>query len=381
MMKEVPDCDLSASEGVRMACLYNTLQNYDIFENVSLDIMHDIHEGVIPSFLTEFFKYCIINRIASKQILIRRIRDFNYGTLFAQTTPSPMNMEKAHLGQSASQLYCMILHLPFIFYDLKDQLAQMWTLLEELLQFLQILMSIEITESNLKRLENHIDKYLNGLLALKGKLIPKEHFLTHYPRAIRKMGPLKHLWTMRFESKHKFFTDAAKRTNNLVNINKTLAFKHQKQICLKKYSIQDNIEESKKRLSFRNHHQFRKYESFLSSLDENIDFDRLFVLPFLKINNYLYKEGLVLIQNFLVYDILLVLKSQKDYYFLCELYETKMFDCSLNSIQIQPYSVESHFAYLKRSDLCNFQSFSKMICDEKVYVMAENLTMFNPSNE
>lgn len=379
MLNENPNCDLTESEGVRMACLYNNLQSYDIFNNVSLDLMHDVHEGIIPSFLTAFFEHCTWNRIESEQNLVSRNRDFNYGPLFSQKKPSILNMKKAHLGQNACQLYCMILHLPLIFYDLKDKLNTYWTLLEDLLQILQILMSIEITESDLNRLEKLIDRYLSGLMALKGKLIPKEHFLTHYATAIRKMGPLKNLWTMRFESKHKFFTNAARRTHNLVNINKTLALEHQKQICLKKFAIQDNVEPSKKSLPFLKHNDFTKYESFLNSLDENIEFDRLHVLPFLKINTYLYKKGLVLIENFLVYDIRLVLQSQNGYYLLCELFETKTFDHSLNSIQIEPYSAEPNLVYLKLSDLCNWQTFSKMICQSKTYIIAENLTVFNPS--
>lgn len=36
-------------------------------------------------------------------------------------------------------------------------------------------------------------------------MIPKYHFLEHYPELIRCFGPLVALWTMRFEGKHSFF--------------------------------------------------------------------------------------------------------------------------------------------------------------------------------
>lgn len=229
---------LTDTKGV-MSCLYNRLESYNMYANVSLDVM----QGVIPSFLVIFFEYCISIRIATEQDLIRRLRDFDYGALFADKKPSLLGLKKPHLGQNASQLYCLILHLPFIFYDMKQKLCKIWPLLETLLQLIRIIMSIKITEADLKRLEALIKSYLEGLLKFKDKLIPKEHFLTHYPNAIRKVGPLKHTWTMRFESKHKFFTETARLTHNFINI--ALANKHQKYICTKIFSIQNNITKSK----------------------------------------------------------------------------------------------------------------------------------------
>ncbi|KAJ8025046.1 hypothetical protein HOLleu_35140 [Holothuria leucospilota] len=35
------------------------------------------------------------------------------------------------------------------------------------------------------------------------QLIPKHHFLLHYPRSIRYLGPLQHYSSMLFEAKHK----------------------------------------------------------------------------------------------------------------------------------------------------------------------------------
>ncbi|XP_032413320.1 uncharacterized protein LOC116730938 [Xiphophorus hellerii] len=55
-------------------------------------------------------------------------------------------------------------------------------------------------------------------------LIPKHHFMIHYPSSIRKIGPLLHMWSMRFEAKHKMFIEYFK---NFKNITKSLAKKHQ----------------------------------------------------------------------------------------------------------------------------------------------------------
>ena len=59
------------------------------------------------------------------------------------------------------------------------------------------------------------------------KLLPKHHFLEHYPEMIKCFGPLVSLWTMRFEAKHSFFKQAVRHINNFRNVTLSLATKHQ----------------------------------------------------------------------------------------------------------------------------------------------------------
>lgn len=51
--------------------------------------------------------------------------------------------------------------------------------------------------------------------------------MTHYPACIRKIGPLVHMWSMRFEAKHKVFKNMLK---NFKNVTKSLAKNHQMSI-------------------------------------------------------------------------------------------------------------------------------------------------------
>lgn len=127
-LKEWPDSDLKQMKGVRNECAFNDLRSYDMFENVSLDVMHDWHEGILLVFMSEFFKYCINKKIDSEQNIVRRVRDFNYGPLFISKKPSLLNLKRHNLGQSASQSYYLMVHLPFIFHDKKEQLGQPWKL-------------------------------------------------------------------------------------------------------------------------------------------------------------------------------------------------------------------------------------------------------------
>lgn len=69
------------SEGVRMECAFNSLISFDMFENMSLDIMHDMHEGVVHSFLTAFLNKGIEIGAFTENTLIAKVRDFPYGQL------------------------------------------------------------------------------------------------------------------------------------------------------------------------------------------------------------------------------------------------------------------------------------------------------------
>lgn len=114
-LKVHPELSLKETKGIEKNCLFNRLDNFHVLINLSIDIMHDIFEGVIPFFLKSFFQYCIDKKIASHSDLIRRIRDFNYGVLNNRNKPSPIQISSDHLGQSAIQLYCIMIHMPFIF--------------------------------------------------------------------------------------------------------------------------------------------------------------------------------------------------------------------------------------------------------------------------
>lgn len=75
------------------------------------------------------------------------------------------------------------------------------------------------------KIYDHRQRYLE--LFPHVKLLPKHHFLEHYPQMIRCFGPLVALWTMRFEAKHSFFKQVARYTNCFKNIPRSLATKHQ----------------------------------------------------------------------------------------------------------------------------------------------------------
>lgn len=62
-------------------------------------------------------------------------------------------------------------------------------------------------------------------------IIPKMHFMIHYPRHIIRLGPLTRHWCMRFEAKNSYFKRLSHGMFNFKNLTQSLAVRHQKLQC------------------------------------------------------------------------------------------------------------------------------------------------------
>lgn len=63
------------------------------------------------------------------------------------------------------------------------------------------------------------------------RLRPKHNYVEHYPTLVKCFGPLLHVWTTRFEGKHRFFKRMVHDAQNFKNILKTLVVRHQQMMA------------------------------------------------------------------------------------------------------------------------------------------------------
>lgn len=117
--------------------------------------------------------------------------------------------------------------------------------------------------------------------------------MTHYATVIRSIGPIIKTWMMRYESKHKVFTDKAHRTQNFVDLPKTLTRKHQMIQSYKSNVFVNEIESSKKKVRIRSEKSYENYKLHL----ETIHFDDPTGYKFFKINSNEYRPGLIIFEN------------------------------------------------------------------------------------
>lgn len=103
-----------------------------------------------------------------------------------------------------------------------------WQILLDLKDIVELVVAPTHTDESIAYLEckisEHRQKYQEVFPHVK--LLPKHHFVEHYPQLIRMFGPLVGLWTMRYEAKHSFFKHVVRHTHCFKNVPLSLAMKH-----------------------------------------------------------------------------------------------------------------------------------------------------------
>lgn len=361
--------DSTTACGLKRYCALNDLHYFHILENQSVDIMHDLNEGVIPYLLKHLFAYCNSEKIIKENALMQLIQYHDYGILNRRNIPSQINLDKSNLNQNASQSLCLFQNIPFILHQFREKLQDVWDCVESLLKIVQIAYSLKITENDLQTLEQCVFNHLNCVkrkLKIKDNLLPKHHFTTHYTSIIRAMGPLKPMSMIRFESKHKTLKNFVKRNHNFKNINKSLAIKHQQLMsrCENTYDQQITCGKAIK----------SDLGSILESFPEISDNVIIREMKWLQYNSYRFRPGLLILHNTDLYEIERLLTVNDEYYVLCFQYKKVAFDNFLNSIRIT--KIEP-----KQLVLIKFDSLESKILYEKkplnceIYVIADTLEL------
>lgn len=166
--------------------------------------------------------------------LNERIVSFDYGYSNDKNKPSVilnLRTSETAIRQTAAQMWCLIQTLPFLLGDLVNPESLYWQLFLLLREICSIIFAPVVTTGLAVYLKQLIIDHhrLFKELYPERNLIPKHHFMIHYPSMMVLFGPLSKLWCMRFEAKHSPLKRQAHVVCNFKNISKTLAYKNQVQ--------------------------------------------------------------------------------------------------------------------------------------------------------
>lgn len=223
--------------GVATNSSLNTLSYFHVVDNSTFDIMHDLLEGVVPLTVKLVLKELIDEEAFSLEELNSRIVSFSYGFVDKQNCPTPITMSslmnpKGSSGQKAAQMNCLFTNLGLLIGDKVERHSESWQVFCSLLEIYKLLqapcISVEATFMLKAKIEEYLQLYQD---TFNIPFTPKQHFLVHYPRCIRLLGPLNAFTCMRFEAKHKELKQIANNSKNFINIAKTVAEKHQMKQC------------------------------------------------------------------------------------------------------------------------------------------------------
>lgn len=366
---------LTAAMGVKSKCILNQLETFHVLRNASVDLMHDLFEGTVGFLLEQVFIYCDTHEILSIDKIQTLIECFFFGELSKSDKPSKVILEKKNLGQNASQARCLILNLPFILHGFKEKLKPIWLSVETLLQIIQILLSDEIDEQDLSRLSalttSHLECYQ---VYFNKQLKPKHHFMLHYEKVIKSMGPVIRFWAMRMEAKHQFFKQIVYKTKNFVNIKKTLADKHQKHFYASPSVLFDYIVKGSG-VPFTECDDFGTFYEKIKTMKFSSDsIQESSVIKSLKVNDRQYKKGLLVASSNQFFEIHYILSIDNNILFLCEkVYEIKGYESFLNSMKLQ--CIEK-MSVIDLKSLKNNKSYEKKSIQENIYLIADSLSIF-----
>ncbi|XP_077520203.1 uncharacterized protein LOC144130045 isoform X2 [Amblyomma americanum] len=226
--------------GLPMLSLYGVKEQsallcpgFDPTQHLPPDIMHDLHEGVLPFALRHIISALIEERFFSLSDLNKSISEWLYDPHDICNKPEaiakPYLQGKAVLKASATQVFCLFRYLTFFVGDNVPSDNAVWQLYLLLREIVDIIMSHKIPVSHIAYLQRKIHFFCFDFKVLfpSASLPCKVHYLIHYPSYIEKFGPLSLLWAMRFEAKHQYFKDIARKIRNWKNLSHSLAVRHQ----------------------------------------------------------------------------------------------------------------------------------------------------------
>ena len=219
--------------GVKFSSVFNELQYFHVCQpGLPPCLGHDLFEGVVSKDVALYIKHFVkVDKYFTYVQLNRIINQFKYLGSDADNKPCDVNLNAEKLGGHAVQNWCFLRLLPLLIGDrIEDPLNnQVWQLCLQLRNIVDLICAPRISVGQVADLRILTEEYLHDRKELfpNDPLKPKHHYVAHYPELILQFGPLIRLWTLRFESKHTYFKQCARKLHNFKNLCHTLAVRHQ----------------------------------------------------------------------------------------------------------------------------------------------------------
>lgn len=218
--------------GIKEPCVFNEVNNFHITKNLSIDLMHDLLEGVcvyvMQALLFVFVfekKYFILQSINCK------IKDFDFGSIEDADRPPQISFDRLKKYLKLTKL-CFVRYFSLIIGDMIPENDEHWKLYLLLRQIIDIVTTPRIVRYHAKILKGLIKEHNELYMKLfKTTLKPKFHNMIHYPRILLENGPVINFWCMRYESRHRQIKGNAQSTNCSKNLLKTIATKQALKFC------------------------------------------------------------------------------------------------------------------------------------------------------
>ena len=232
----------ASKTGIKEPCVFNNVKGFHITENISVDLMHDVLEGVCMYIMRSIiYTFIFTKEYFTLQELNTRIQCFSIHSTEQMNKPPIITLNrlknKLNLKISAVEMAYLVQNFGLIIGDLISIDDIDWKLYITLRHVTDILFSPRIVREDAKILHSYIQDLNNLYKQLYGTLKPKFHHLTHYPELLLKNGPIINFWSMRYESSHRNIKSTAQSTSSNKNLLQTIGMKLTLKMCQMMHSV------------------------------------------------------------------------------------------------------------------------------------------------
>ena len=228
--------------GVKSNSVFNSLNHFHVAHpELPPCLGHDLFEGIVALDIWLCLDYFVKTGWFTESEFNKILKEFKFKNHDSTDKPCSLNLNKSRLSGTAVQNWNLLRLLPLIILgNIPNTSDPVWVMLIQLKTIVEYVCAPTLHQSQVAYCQHLINEYLQMRATLfpNERLKPKHHYLRHYPWLMLQFGPLIHLWTLRFESKHSYFKKTARILGNYRNLEKTLSEKHQ---MLQAYMCEGNL--------------------------------------------------------------------------------------------------------------------------------------------
>lgn len=138
---------------------------------------------------------------------------------------------------TASQAMTLFEILPFVVGQYIPVDCAWWHVYLLLAKICDIVLAPCINRNWVNELDAFVHEFYAQYIPISGKTpFPKMHYLLQYPKLLVKFGPLRRLWSVRFEAYHQPLKKVVRQCHNFENVPYTVATRIQLRKCLEQQS-------------------------------------------------------------------------------------------------------------------------------------------------
>lgn len=355
--------------------IFNELGFFHVCSGLPPCIAHDLFEGIVVADLALYLKYFVtLKKYFTIDDVNQSMALRKYIGTDSICKPAIISKKGFKLIGNASQNWAFLRFLPLSISSKVEASDSVWLLVLKLREIVEFSVSPKLSFGQVMYMKTIIDEYLEDrkILFPNDNLKPKHHFIHHYPELMFHFGPLIKVWTLRFESKHSFFKNVARRSQNYINLTYTLSMKHQ---LLQAYNFNGSLFPEAVHIADKIKFNINLYNDIIKNTVQHITENNLFFTHnSVQVYGTSYKTGQFLfLDEFAFGEIILILSDTANkVYFVQKIWRSSW--CFERGLYVLKQMAEENLKCLEYSDLIdNYPLSMYIINDENIIILKHKI--------